>query len=86
MTWLYPYQSQEGAMHYKVYGDSDWAGDQRTRKSVSSGIVFRGRHPLECWSVGQQLVSLSSGQSEFYAAGLAAGHVLFLLYLARELG
>jgi hypothetical protein len=85
LSWLFQYQTEKEGTEYKVYGDSDWAGDVVARKSVSAGILFRGRHPIESWSVGQQVVSLSSGESEFYAAGLAAGHLLFILHLVREL-
>ncbi len=82
---LYPYQSLREASRYSAYGDSDWAGDKVTRKSISSGILFRGRHPIEFWCTGQQLVSLSSGESEFYAAGTAAAYLLFMTYLVKEM-
>ena len=82
---LYPYQNEKEASRYSAYGDSDWAGDKVTRKSISSGIIFRGKHPLEFWCTGQQLVSLSSGESEFYAAGTAAAYLLFMVYLVREM-
>ena len=48
--------------------------------------MARGRHVLETWTQGQQLIALSSGEVEFYAAGSAAARLLYHVYLLRELG
>ena len=69
-----------------VFADSDWAGNPRDRKSVSGGILMLGRHQLESWSSGQQVIALSSGEAEFYASGNLAAHMLNFLYLIGETG
>ena len=44
-----------------------------------------GHDQLESYSSGQQVIALSSGESEFYAAGTAAAYLLFMVYLVREM-
>ena len=46
----------------------DWGGDKATRRSVSGGVIMRGGHCLKVWTRKQQMVSLSSAESELYAA------------------
>ena len=41
---------QEQPSGLSTYVDSDWAGDKRTCKSTSGGMVFRGSHLLKSWS------------------------------------
>ena len=52
--------------------DGDWAGEQQTAKSTSSGKAMLGSHLLESHSCRQQVVALSSGEAEFYSMGLVA--------------
>ena len=40
------YQFQEESEGIVVYIDSDWAGDVKTRKSTSGGVVCRGSHTI----------------------------------------
>ena len=84
--WAWVFRLQTEAPELTGTSDSDWAHEPVTRRSVSSGYVALGGHILEFWTVGQQLVALSSGEAEFYASGSAAARVLFFLYLLRELG
>ena len=51
-----------------VYSDADWGGDKATRRSVSAGFIMRGGHCLKTWTKKQQVVSLSSAESQLYAA------------------
>ena len=85
-AWVFAWQPTEEAAQLRGQSDSDWAQDHATRRSVSSGFVARGRHVLETWTQGQQLIALSSGEAEFYAAGSAAARLLYHVYLLRELG
>ena len=39
-----------------------------TRRSVSAGVIMRGGRCLKVWTKQQQVVSLSSAESELYAA------------------
>ena len=52
----------------EAYPDADWGGDKATRRSVSGGVIMRGGHCLKVWTKKQQVVSLSSAESELYAA------------------
>ena len=74
-VYKYPFQRAEGI---EVYGDTDWSGCPRTRKSTSGGCVMIGSHCIRTWSSTQASVTLSSGEAEFYglvkAAGAGLGH------------
>ena len=73
MVWRYDDQDECGTL--TMYTDSDDAGCLRTRKSTSCGALMHGRHLLKFYSSTQHVVSLSSGESEFYA-GIKAGSTL----------
>ena len=54
------------------FSDADYAGDKVDRKSTSGTCHFLGRS-LVCWSSKKQnCVSLSTAESEYIAADLAA--------------
>ena len=69
-----------------VYSDADWESDKATRRSVSAGVIMRGGHCLKRWTKKQQVVSLSSAESELYAAVKAASEGLGVQSLAKDLG
>ena len=48
--------------------DADWEGDEATRRSMSAGVIKRGGHRLKVGTKKQQVVSLSSAESDLYAA------------------
>ena len=62
----YPAQEQSKA-HLEVHVDSDWAGDNVTRRSTTGVIVRRGEHLLRHSSTVQNVIGLSSAESEYYA-------------------
>jgi hypothetical protein len=66
--------------------DSDFAGCVLTRKSTSCCMVFYGAHLLRCTSTTQAVISLSSGEAEFYAAVKGASISLGMVGLMRDLG
>ena len=74
-VYKYPFQRAEGI---EVYGDTDWSGCPRTRRSTSGGCVMIGSHCIRTWSSTQASVTLSSGEAEYYglvkAAGAGLGH------------
>ena len=78
-------QSEE-PQHLVVFTDSDHAGCLRTRKGTSSFKIVYGQHLLRSASSTQAVISLSSGESEFYSLvkGVAAG--LGALAMLRDLG
>ena len=65
VLWQYPWKSEVGI--WKVYTDSDWAGNTVTRKSTSGGILMLGTHCMKTWSVTQDPLALSSCEAEYYA-------------------
>ena len=75
LVYKYPWQE---ATRIDVYGDTDWAGCPRTRKSTSGGAVMIGAHTIRTYSSTQTTVSLSSGEAEYYGlvkgAGAGLGH------------
>ena len=66
VLWRYPRQEWPG----KVWGltDSNWAACRVTRKSSSAIYFTLGRHPIFAASSTQTILSLSSGEAEFYGA------------------
>ena len=66
--------------------DSDWAGDQRTRKSTSGGIVCLGDHSLRSWSSTQTTIALSSREAEYYGLVKAASISMGIRALLADLG
>ena len=66
----------------EAYSDADWGGDRTTRRSVSAGVIMRGEHRVKVWTKKQQLVSLSTAESELYAAVKTASEGLGVQSLA----
>ena len=62
----YPAQ-EKSREHLEVHVDSDWAGDTGTRRSTTGVIVRRGQHLLRHSSTVQNVIGLSSAESEYYA-------------------
>ena len=83
LVFQYPWQEASG---FDIYSDTDWAGCVKTRKSTSGGCMMLGGHLLKSWSSTQGLISLSSGEAEFYGVTKAAGIALGMRALMRDLG
>ena len=83
LVFHFPFQT---ASSVEVYSDTDWAGCVKTRKSTSGGCLMLGRHLIKSWSSTQGLVSLSSGESEFYGVTKASGIALGYQSLLRDVG
>ncbi len=62
----YPRQSLRSS---EVFGfvDSDWAGDPISRRSTTGVVIMLGRHLLRHSSTVQNVIGLSSAESEYYA-------------------
>ena len=80
--WFHWQQSGE----LEAYSDADWGGDQATRRSVSAGVIIRGGRCFKVWTKKQQVVSLSSADSDLYAAVKAASEGLGIQSVAKDLG
>ena len=63
------YECEEPVL--EVFSDADWASDRDTRRSVSGSAIFFGGCLVYSSSRTQKIVSLSSAESETYAAASA---------------
>ena len=69
-----------------VYADSDWAGDKKSRKSTSGGIVVWGGGMIKSWSKSQSVIATSSGEAELYALTKGVAEGLGIKSLLADLG
>ena len=83
VLWRYSRQEWTG----KVLGltDSNWAACLVTRKSTSGTYLMLGKHPSFAASSKQTVLSLSSGEAEFYGAVRCACRTLGLKSLMSDL-
>ena len=77
---------QEEPTRITVYTDSDFAGCQRTRKSTSGGVIMYGKAMIKSWSSNQNVIALSSGESDYYAMVKGASHGIGTRHLLQDLG
>lgn len=80
------FRQQPVQQQLTAYSDSDFAGCTRSRKSTSCCLIFLGAHMLRSTSTTQAIISLSSGEAEFYAAVKATSIALGLTNLIRDMG
>jgi hypothetical protein len=69
-----------------IMSDSDWAGDEETRKSTSGGLVRYGGHLISHWCKTQATVALSSGEAELNAIVKGCSEGIGVYELLRDLG
>ena len=81
---VYKWQYPSAAL--KVFSDADWAGDARSAKSASGGVLLRGGHVIHHWSRTQANIALSSGEAELNAGAKATSEALHLKQLGSEVG
>ena len=72
--------------HVDAFADSNWAGCPVTRKSTTCCVLTLGAHCLSTSSFTQAVISLSSGEAEYYAVVKGACRLIGLVYLLRDLG
>ena len=68
------------------WGDSDWAGDRKTRKSTSGGAVMLGSHLLHHYSSTQSNIALSSGEAELNSNVKICVESLAVKNMAADIG
>ena len=78
--------SEDELWRLTAYTDSDWAGDQETRISVSGYILYFGSVAAAWRSRGQKSVCLSSSEAEYVALSECVKDVRFVMKIMRELG
>lgn len=83
---VYEYWPQRYQKQLIVYCDSDHAGCLITRRSTTGLITMHGSHCIKHSSNIQSTISLSSGESEFYAIVKAAGTGLSIQALLSDWG
>ena len=69
-----------------VKTDSDWAGREDGRKSISGGTIYVSGHWIQSWSKDQSKIARSSGEAELYACNLGASKGMGLQTVMKELG
>jgi len=60
------FQYQGPLKDLTIWTDTDFAGCRKTRKSTSGGVAMIGGHSIKSWCSTQSIVSLSSGEAEYY--------------------
>ena len=58
IKFLYAWQNEDEACDITVLVDSDWAGNTKTRKSTSGGVLKVGKHVIRTWSLAQTTVAI----------------------------
>ena len=66
VVWFFGWQEEMEFGH--TFGDSDWGGNVKDRKSTSGGAGMLGGHCIKTWSATQGAYALSSAEAEFYAS------------------
>ena len=69
-----------------VVTDANWAGELESLRSTSSGWIYFGAHLIETFSSTQQIVALSSAESEYIAMTKGAAHALEVRSALAEYG
>ena len=64
---------------FPVFVDSDWAGDQLTRKSTSGSLALWCDMQVRSWCRGQSVLAQSSGEAELYSAVTGMCEAFFLV-------
>eukprot|EP00973_Karenia_brevis_P091432 12407404-Karenia_brevis.AAC.1 len=80
------YRWQDEAPEMSVLTDANWAGNKRSRKSTSGGVICIGCHLIKSWSKTQSLIALSSAESELYACIKATAEGLGIAAAMRDFG
>ena len=83
---VWKFRWQEQPRYGDTYGDSDWGGTKKDRRSTSGGVFMLGSHPIKTWSATQQAYALSSAEAELYAMVEGVARAKGLCSLARDLG
>lgn len=83
-VWRYDWQEVDTASTVTGYSDSDWAGDRKTGKNTSGGLIMLGDHLVKTWSRTQDAITLSSAEAELVALGKLAMKVLGVRSMCEE--
>ena len=82
---IQPNKNEDEMWDIVVYTDSDYAGDEDTRISVSGFVIYVMGVPV-CWkSKAQNHVTLSSSEAEFVALSEAAKEIKFVVQILESM-
>ena len=70
----------------KIYTDSDWGGEPKTRRSTSGGVLCYEGFVIKTWSKLQSTIALSSVEAEFKAMTKGVQEALALRTMLLEMG
>ena len=73
LSWSFPYQ--EIPSEIRAVTDANWAGEVEGQRSTSCGWIYFD-HLLETYSSTQQIVALSTAESEYISITKGAAHAL----------
>lgn len=71
-------QGKTGVVHFKVYVDSDHAGEATDKRSVSGGVVICSDFCVPCSSRAHKSVTLSSTEAEYAVMAESMLEAIFL--------
>ena len=74
LSWSFPYQEMPNEI--RAVTDANWAGELEGLCSTSCGWIYFGDHLLETCSSTQQIVALSTAESEYISITKGAAHAL----------
>ena len=74
LSWSFP--NQEMQCEVRVVTDANWARELEGLRSTSCGWIYFGGHLLETYSSTQQIVALSTAESEYISITKGAAHAL----------
>ena len=69
-----------------VLVDSDWAGNTKTRRSISGIAIMMAGASVVYKTILQRIIALSSTEAEFYALSEAGKLTLYVRSILNELG
>ena len=84
VVWRYEWQDE--CRHGNTFGDSDWGGTRKDRRSTSGGVFMVGKHAIKTWSATQHAFALSSAEAELYAMVEGVTRAKGLCSLSRDMG
>ena len=74
LTWSFPFQEMPSEI--RAVTDANWAGELEGLRSTSCGWIHFGDRLLQTYSSTQQIVALSTAESEYISITKGAAHGL----------
>ena len=84
LSWSFPYQEMPSEI--RAVTDANWAGELEGLRSTSCGWTYFGDHLLETYSSTQQIVALSTAESDYISITKGAAHALEVRSAMVEFG